>query len=180
MKNPKRFTLTVLVASSLVTLLVLPDFAYSQSAEANDKAAKSTTDKAQAQKKSVEAKKKDPLLTKDQLRECVAQEASTKSEGQAMALEQAALDQLKASIGASDTDLAERRSSLDPLDAAAREGIEEQSRQLDRKIDDYNARLPAFNLRAQAYQSATATWKANCSNRRFEEADLQAIKRARQ
>lgn len=182
MNKISRFALTMAVWLSAIAV---PCQASAQASPesstlTNDKATKSASDKSQAQRKVADGKKRDLLLTKEQLRDCLEQEANTKADGHAVAKEQAALDELKASISTKDTELAQSRSTLDPTDESARNALDDQSRDLDKKIDDYNARLPAFNEHAQSYKMSSAAWKASCANKRFEDSDLQAIKRARQ
>ena len=133
------------------------------------------------------------LLTRDQLRTCLKQQAALKEQGSDAAKAQAALDADKAEIARLDGELtrndealAAERATVDLTNAAAVDAfnakLQQQSAQRgqrDQRVSDYNAKLPAYNQQATALKTAEEAWKGECADKPYDEADFFAIQRGK-
>lgn len=133
------------------------------------------------------------LLTRDQLRTCLKQQAALKEQGADAAKAQAALDTDKAEIARLDAELARgdealaaERATVDVSNGAAVDAfnakLQQQAAQRelrDKKVEAYNLKLPAYNQQAQSLQGAEQGWKADCADRAYDEADYFAIQRGK-
>lgn len=133
------------------------------------------------------------LLTRDQLRACLKQQAALKEQGADASKAQAVLDADKAEIARADAELARtdealaaERATVDVSNSAAVDAfnakLQQQAAQReerDKRVEAYNARLPAYNQQAQALQGAEQGWKADCGDRAYDEADYFAIQRGK-
>jgi septal ring factor EnvC (AmiA/AmiB activator) len=122
------------------------------------------------------AKPGTPLLNREQLRACFAQQAEMRTRGDDLAKLQAELDAEKAEIGRLDAARAERLAALDRTSAEAVNAYNLQAQALDQRIDAYNARTPDFNARGQALQAVREAFSRQCENRSYDEKDEDAIK----
>lgn len=119
------------------------------------------------------------LLTRNELRECLAQEVRVKAlSDEAVAL-QSALDadkveitkrgeELKSALGTLD------RTSQDAIDTYKAKGAEQ-----DQRIEAYNAKLPSYNTKVQAMQEERTNFVKNCADRPYDEGDYFAIQRGK-
>lgn len=133
------------------------------------------------------------LLTRDQLRQCLAQQKSLKERDADTARAQAALDADKAEIARVDAELEREAAALQAertsIDVTKEEAIAafnaklaqraERERARDQRVADYNARLPAFNERVQAGNQVRQGWQTDCADRAYDEADYFAIQRGK-
>lgn len=131
------------------------------------------------------------LLTRAELRECLAEQPRLKTAGGEIAREQSELDARKAELLRREGDLGARAEALKGEEAQIDRGSqpavdaynrrvgehEEGLAQLRRDFEDYNARLPGFNARADAHSAAQERWNAACAKRPYSEADLGAVQR---
>ena len=120
-----------------------------------------------------------PLLTREQLRQCLSQQAALKEQGSQAGREQSQLDASRRELARLESELQAERPKVDPADdgaVAAFNGRLEHWRGL---ADAYNARLPAVNGAIDAYNAAQARWQGECGNRRYDEADYVAIQRGK-
>ena len=118
-------------------------------------------------------------LTKEQLRGCLAQQPRLAQQEGEVQKEKGALVALKADITRSGDALKERLDSLDRTSAEAVAAYNEQAQARDRQIDDYQARVTAFNGRAEVVQTERDAFAKGCENRRYFEEDEIAIKKGR-
>ena len=133
------------------------------------------------------------LLSRDQLRQCLAQQKLLKSQGEEVAITQATLDAEKARIGRLDAELEQQQGALQAeraaVDAASEAAVtaynaklaqrEERQRQRDQQSDAYNARLEPFNAQARAVNASRQDWASQCADRPYDEADFFAIQRGK-
>jgi len=117
-----------------------------------------------------------PVMTRAELRECMAQMATVRSLNDEAAALQTALAKEQAEIGALDAAHKDKRAALDLTNAEAVDGFNAEGRALDQRIDAYNARTPAFNAKVEALQAARSTFAKGCDNRNYDEKDEAAIK----
>ncbi len=133
------------------------------------------------------------LLTRDQLRLCLAQQKALKQQDAETAQAQTALDADKAEIARADAALEAEAAALQAERAAVDASQEasvaafnarlvqraERERARDQRVADYNMRLPAFNARVQAGHQVRQAWQADCADRAYDEADYFAIQRGK-
>ncbi len=119
------------------------------------------------------------FLTKEQLRTCMAQKSLTVQLQGDLVNEQTALATTRADIT---RDGAALKATLDGLDRSNAEAVaahNELAQAHDKNIDAYQARVAAFNTRAEADKAEREVYGKNCENRRFLEEDEIAIKKGK-
>ena len=133
------------------------------------------------------------LLTRDRLRQCLAQQTALGSQGTDVAAAQAALDVEKAELARVDIELAKlqeelqaERAVVDLKDQASVGGFNARLAQRDamvgqreQRTEVYNARLVSFNAQVQAFNDTRQAWQGACADRAYDEADFYAIQRGR-
>lgn len=133
------------------------------------------------------------LLTRDQLRHCLASQKKLEQQDAELGRAQAALDADKADIARLDTQLAPQTNALQPerANAAVGDGAglpdhdtrlaqrAEREAQRNHKVDAYNAKLAPFNAQVQALNQARQIWQTGCADRPYDEADWLAIQRGK-
>ena len=90
------------------------------------------------------------FLTRDQLRVCLSLKARSAQQDDVLAKEQTALVALKDEIGRGGDALKARLETLDRTSADAVNGYNDASQARDKQIDDYQARVTAFNTRVES------------------------------
>lgn len=133
------------------------------------------------------------LLTRDQLRQCLARQKTLKAQDAEAVQAQAALDVEKAEIARADAELERDAAALQAeraaIDTTKDEAIAafnaklnqraERERARDQRIADYNAKLPVFNARVQSDNQSRQGWQTDCGGRAYDEADYFAIERGK-
>lgn len=119
----------------------------------------------------------DRVLTPPQLRDCLAQKERVRGDADAAGKTKTELAAAKADIDRSGTELADALLTLDKTSAEAVDAYNAQVDRRDRVIDDYQARVTAYNARAEAVLASRATYERACENRRYDERDLDDLKR---
>lgn len=119
------------------------------------------------------------ILTRDELRACLAHADRLKQHNAEAAKTQAALDSEKNEIGRATAALEGRRAALDPNDAAAVGALQAYAEALDKRVDAYNLHLPEFNAAVQALLTEKQSYKDSCADRPYDEKDYYAIKRGK-
>ncbi len=117
-----------------------------------------------------------PVMSRAELRECLAQVLTVRSLNDEAAAVQAALAKEQAAIGQLDAAHKDKRAALDLTNAEAVDAYNAEGKALDQRIDAYNARTPAFNAKVDALQAARDTFAKGCDNRNYDEKDEAAIK----
>jgi hypothetical protein len=113
-----------------------------------------------------------PMLTREQLRQCLVEQDELKQATGALASEQKQIDDEKQTIQKADAELKEQLAQLDRTNAEAVQAHVAKAREHDQRVDGYNAKLKPFNERAAALQKRGGDWKAACADRRYKEDDL--------
>ncbi len=117
------------------------------------------------------------LLTPAELRDCNAQEARVLALTNDARSEKAAIEAEKAEITRIGASLAEQITTLDKTSAEAVDGYNAKVGARDKRIDDYQDRVTAFNLKAESINAAKEAYAKACDQRRYDERDLNDIKR---
>lgn len=117
-----------------------------------------------------------PLLTREQLRQCMAEQERVKQEGSAAAEAQAALAKERSEIDRLGAELDADRATLDRTSPAAVDGFNERARARDKRVADYLAATPLFNERVDKLDADKEAYRKACADRRYFEDDFDAIK----
>ncbi len=118
-----------------------------------------------------------PLLTRAELRECLALQERVRLLGEGVVTTQATLDKEKADIAQNGKALGEQLATLDRTSADAVNAYNASVQEHDKRIDAYNALTPTFNAKVEALQSGRAQFLKGCENRDFDEKDEIAIRK---
>ena len=117
-----------------------------------------------------------PLLTRAELRECLALQERVRSGSEVATRDREQIDKDRADLIRQGDEL---KADLDKLDRTSAEAIE-QSRagvvERDKAIDALDARAEEFNPRVGTLNADRSTFKQRCDNRRFDEVDEAAIR----
>lgn len=120
-----------------------------------------------------------PILSLEQLRECMGRQDRLHADEAAMVGEQRDLDAEKAAIQQAGSALQGERAALDRTAASAVAAYNGKAIEHERRIDAYNARSKPFNERIEALKAEREGWQKDCGNRRYFEEDLAQIKAGR-
>jgi hypothetical protein len=134
-------------------------------------------DKAPARAASAPAAKPDALLSPAQLQECVNQKERLKAQTDDALKDKAAIDADRDEIARSGTSLAEERTTLDRTSEDAVGAYNAKVEQREKLIETYQARVNAYNLKADAVNVTKSGYEKSCENRRYDDRDLNDIKR---
>ena len=124
----------------------------------------------------VKSKAGGPLLTRAELRDCMARQERVRAQGDATVKAQAEFEAEKAEVTRLGAALKEQLAALDRTSAEAVAAYNEQAQAFDKRVDDYNAATPAFNAKVDALKNEREAFAKRCENRRFDELDEIAIK----
>jgi hypothetical protein len=125
------------------------------------------------------AKSGDPMLSKAQLRDCLAQQAKVKTQDDEMESKKAALAAEQAELGRLGESLAGQLAALDRTSAEAVSAYNEQAQARDKRIDAHGANVDQYNARAAALNTEREAFAKTCNNRRYLEDDETALKKGR-
>ncbi|MGH8797552.1 MAG: hypothetical protein ACREXI_10880 [Caldimonas sp.] len=125
------------------------------------------------------AKPGGPLLSRTQLRDCLARQDRLRGRPEEMARRQAALDVDRAEIERVGGALKEQAAALDRTSAEAVAAYNAQVQARDKLIDDYQGAVPAFNTEVEALKGEQAAFASACQNRRYDETDELAIRKGK-
>jgi len=120
-----------------------------------------------------------PILTRDQLRACLAQQARVAQQDDELPKEKAQLASTHAELVRNGEALKQRLETLDRSDAPAVAAYNDETQARDKRIDELQARVSAFNARAEAFQVEREAFVKACGNRSFFEEDEIAIKKGK-
>ena len=125
------------------------------------------------------AAKDAPILTIEQLRECLGRQDKLHADEAAMVAEQHDLDAEKAAIQRDGTALQGERAALDRTAASAVAAYNGKVVEHEQRIDAYNARSKPFNAKVEQLGATREQWQKDCGNRRYFEEDLAQIRAGR-
>lgn len=133
-------------------------------------------DPSQASSIGVFGKGKGPLLTRTELRDCIARQERVRQLTEASVKGKAEIDAIKAEVDRQDGALQSELPTLDRGNAEAVEAYNAKVQARVKLIDDYNARGPAFNAGVDTLQAERDAFAKNCNNRRYDEKDESAVR----
>ena len=113
-----------------------------------------------------------PMLTREQLRECLVEQDQLKTVRDALTRDKQQIEAEEAQIASAGAALKEEEARLDRTSADAVKAYVEKAQAHDRRIEAWNAKLPAFNERARALQERDGQWRGSCADRPYKEDDL--------
>jgi hypothetical protein len=119
------------------------------------------------------------MLTRDELRACLAHEKRLKSMNEEIRTLQIQLDNDTAEIGKHDAELKQAIATVDRTSQEAVDAVKAKAAEHDQRVDAYNAKLGPFNAKAQAVETERAAFASNCHDRPYSEIDFFAIQRGK-
>lgn len=122
------------------------------------------------------ASPKQPVMTREELRACLAEQDRIAKEGAELAQAQARIDKDRADIERTGGELEAEKAKLDLGDEAAVNAYNERLRQRKQRFEDLKAFVPGFNTRVEKLAVDRQAYATACAERRFFEDDLEAIK----
>jgi len=120
-----------------------------------------------------------PLLTRAELRSCLALRDSVGSGNEAALRERDQIEQQKTALLRDREDI---KAALDKLDMANAEAVEQHKARAqahDQATQGFLSRTDAFNTRVGALEADRASFKQRCDNRRFDQVDEEAIRKGK-
>jgi hypothetical protein len=117
-----------------------------------------------------------PIMQMNELRACIKQQARLQTHSEELVKAQA---DMKAERAAIDTESAAIKTELETVDRTNEEALKvvvERAKANDKRIDDYQARVPGFNAQVEAVQAERAAYAKSCEGRRYLEDDYKDIK----
>ena len=119
------------------------------------------------------------FLTKNQLRDCMAQQATVKQTSADMQAMQDKLNADKADIGKAGETLKADLEALDRTSPEAVNAYNERAVARDKRIDEYQQQVDQFNGRVDAVRAEREAFSKACENRRYFEDDEIAIRKGK-
>ena len=119
---------------------------------------------------------KTPLLTRDELRACMAHKPRIQGERDEVLRLRERLDAEKAELVRRGKELEQRLETLDRSSQEIVDRYNEDASARDAAIDEFETRAKVFDARAAALKTEQDAYARNCENRRFDERDEIAIK----
>lgn len=117
-----------------------------------------------------------PALTRDQLRQCLAEDGRLKKEAVDAVEAQRALERNRAEIDRLGTEVETQKGTIDRSDQAAVDAYNERLRARGKLIEDYRAQVPEFNQRVEKLNASKLAYTKDCTDRKYFEDDYEAIK----
>lgn len=117
------------------------------------------------------------LLTREQLRACLAQQAQVERLDESLPKDKAELGGAQDELVRAGATLKTALDGLDQSNADAVAAYNEQAQARDRQIDAHQARVAAFNARVEAAKTERDAFVKACGNRSYLEDDASAIRR---
>ena len=115
------------------------------------------------------------VLTREQLRRCMAEQQRLSAETDAIAATQHALEGDRAEIVRLAGELKARAAVLDRTDSGAVEAYNAQAEARNALIGRYDAATARTNARVEALEPARLAWSRDCAERAFRQQDRDAI-----
>lgn len=119
------------------------------------------------------------FLTRNQLRDCMAQQAKVKQTQAEMMALQEKLNADKAEIGKTGETLKADLEALDRTSPDAVNAYNERAVARDKKIDEYQQQVDLFNGRVDGVRAEREAFSKACENRRYFEDDEAAIRKGK-
>ena len=119
------------------------------------------------------------FLTKNQLRDCMAQQVKVKQTNADMVAQQEKLNADKAEIAKTGESLKADLEGIDRTSAEAVDAYNERAVARDKKIDEYQQQVDQFNSRVDTVRTEREAFSKACENRRYLEDDEIAIRKGK-
>ncbi len=116
------------------------------------------------------------IMTRAELRECMATQARIKTKRQEAEQTRAELDKEKEDIKRNGDAMKDRLAALDRTNKELVDQYNADATAQDQRIDTYKERTDAFNAKVDALNVDRDAWSKNCEIRRYDEKDELAIK----
>ena len=120
---------------------------------------------------------KTPLLTQEQLRDCLAQKDKLGKDTEAAVKSRGEVDAQKAKIDSSGKALQEEATTLDRTSETAVAAYNAKVTERNARVDAYRARAEAYNLEADRVLASKDAYDKACANRRFDDRDLSDLQK---
>jgi len=120
---------------------------------------------------------KTPLLTPEQLRDCLAQKDKVSKDTDAAVKSKAAVAAQRAEIDSSGKALEDEAATLDRTSEAAVAAYNAKVVERNGKVDAYRTQAEAYNVEAERALAAKDAYEKACANRRFDERDLNDLQK---
>jgi len=117
-----------------------------------------------------------PLMTRAELRECMAQQERNRNDASTLEAESAQVSEEKSRLIQQGAELKEQLAALDRTSAEAVATYNAQATARDAAIEAFNVRSGEFNKRVEAAQALRTAYAKSCENRSFDERDEMAIR----
>lgn len=121
----------------------------------------------------------EPLLTRDQLRACRAQQTKIPQLQKDLDAEQAAIEALKADVLQRGDALNKKLETIDKTKQEAIDSYNADIKERQALVDQYDAKVTAFNSHIEAAKAESDAFGRDCKNRRFLDADAKAIEQGK-
>ena len=120
---------------------------------------------------------KTPLLTPEQLRDCLAQKEKVTKDTDAAVKSKAEVAAQKAEIDSTGKALEEEAATLDRTSEGAVAAFNAKVIERNGKVDAYRARAEAYNVEVESVLAAKDAYEKACANRRFDDRDLNDLQK---
>jgi predicted outer membrane protein len=117
-----------------------------------------------------------PILTKEQLRQCMAEQERIRKENAELAQAQEQMDKDRAEIERLGKEIEAEKPTVDTSNDSAVNAFNDRVRRRIKMIEDFKAAAPVFNQRVDKLGADRQAYAASCADRRFFEDDLAEIK----
>jgi len=120
---------------------------------------------------------KTPLLTQEQLRDCLAQKDKLAKDTEAAVKSRGEVDAQKAEIDSSGKALQDEAATLDRTSEGAVAAYNAKVTERKAKVDAYRERAEAYNVEADRVLASKDAYDKACANRRFDDRDLSDLQK---
>jgi len=125
------------------------------------------------------AGKKTPLLTREELRACMARQTKLHQDRDGLVQVKSSLDAEKESIVQSGAVLKDQLAALDRTNAELVAKYVDANNAREKRIDAFESSSKDYNAKLESLELALTAYKTDCENRRFDEKDETAIKKGK-
>jgi hypothetical protein len=120
---------------------------------------------------------KTPLLTQEQLRDCLAQKDKLAKDTEAAVKSRGEVDAQKAEIDSSGKALQDEAATLDRTSEGAVAAYNAKVTERKAKVDAYREKAEAYNVEADRVLASKDAYDKACANRRFDDRDLSDLQK---
>ncbi len=125
------------------------------------------------------AGKKTPLLTREELRACMARQAKLHQDRDGLVQVKSSLDSEKESIVQTGATLKDQLAALDRTNEEQVTKYVDTNNAREKRIDAFEQTSKDYNTKLESLEAANAAYKKDCEDRRYDEKDEIAIKKGK-